>query len=728
MRFRILALMSLAAAASADLGPTTLLDSFETPADLAAITPHNATFSQTSQDVTDGKSALLVNFAVAAYPNIEWNFSAAPRDWHTFSGLAVDVFNPGSQDVPLSVRMDDSVTATGAAPDSLQSSVTVPAQSAATVVFLFSAPSALSMGMKVGARLPGFLSMTNAGATINTSHITALQFFLGHPTAPQQLIFDNLRLINTDAQSLLYDNIVDAYGQFTKETWPGKVASDADFATQLQADAQLGPPPSGWDQYGGFAAGPSLPPTGFFHTWQQPNGTWWLVTPSGHLFFSLGANAVQSSSGATYITGREWMFTSLPSSTDPLAANYGKGSNSSPGGEVRGFSSGQWFNFHTANLQRKYGLNYKTPWDQTTLTRLHAWGFNTLGNWSDTAIYAATDARGQRMPYVGTGSSGSGFAHVITSADYWGPMPDPFDPKFSTGVDTSLKAQLTANRNDPYLLGYFVDNELSWASGKNSTTDTSHFSLAFGVLAGTSTSPAKQTWVQTLTAQYVTIDALNQAWGTTFASFTDLLSNAYTPPSKIVSAAMRSDFSAFIKAYAEQYFKTVAGVIHKYDPNHLYLGAKFSSFALETAQACAEYCDAISFDIYQTQVDPKTYAFLNGIGKPAITAEFHFGSLDRGMFGPGLVQVASQTARGQAYATYLQSVITNPNFVGAHWFEYVDEPLTGRLNDGEDYGIGLVSNADSVYTELTAAALAANQQVYTTRFVPTPPKRTRRRP
>src|SRR5438477_970763 len=56
-------------------------------------------------------------------------------------------------------------------------------------------------------------------------------------------------------------------------------------------------------------------------------------------------------------------------------------------------------------------------------------------------------------------------------------------------------------------------------------------------------------------------------------------------------------------------------------------------------------------------------------------------TVDRGLFWEGLVGVGREEERGPAYAHYLRSVANNPDFVGAHWFQYVDEPLTGRTLD-----------------------------------------------
>ena len=115
-------------------------------------------------------------------------------------------------------------------------------------------------------------------------------------------------------------------------------------------------------------------------------------------------------------------------------------------------------------------------------------------------------------------------------------------------------------------------------------------------------------------------------------------------------------------------------------------------------------CDVVSFNVYKTTLDTKEWAFADNLNKPCIIGEFHFGALDRGMFHTGLVPTPSQQRRAQAYLQYVQSVADNPNFVGCHWFQYLDEPLTGRVWDGENYNIGLVDITDTPYPELTTAA------------------------
>ncbi|MHC4789261.1 MAG: agarase, partial [Planctomycetota bacterium] len=88
------------------------------------------------------------------------------------------------------------------------------------------------------------------------------------------------------------------------------------------------------------------------------------------------------------------------------------------------------------------------------------------------------------------------------------------------------------------------------------------------------------------------------------------------------------------------------------------------------------------------------------------------GATDRGCLHPGLVIVEDQAERAQLYGEYVNSVADLPAFVGCHWFQYMDEPLTGRASDGENYNVGLVSVADTPYPELLEAARTTHEEIY----------------
>jgi agarase len=123
----------------------------------------------------------------------------------------------------------------------------------------------------------------------------------------------------------------------------------------------------------------------------------------------------------------------------------------------------------------------------------------------------------------------------------------------------------------------------------------------------------------------------------------------------------------------------------------------------------------VSFNIYQPKPAEKEWSFLQDLGKPVIIGEFHFGALDGGMFHPGLVAAEDQRQRAAMYAEYVRAVAQNPAFVGCHWFQFVDEPLTGRAWDGENYNIGFLTVTDTPYPELVEAARAVHRRIYAIR-------------
>jgi len=116
----------------------------------------------------------------------------------------------------------------------------------------------------------------------------------------------------------------------------------------------------------------------------------------------------------------------------------------------------------------------------------------------------------------------------------------------------------------------------------------------------------------------------------------------------------------------------------------------------------------VSFNVYREELSGEEWRRFHALGKPAMIGEFQFGSTDTGLFWPGLFDVAAEDQRGPAYATYLRSALANPDIVGCHWFQYVDEPLTGRLLDGENGNMGFVAVTDRPYGSLVSAAREAN--------------------
>ncbi|MDR3689727.1 MAG: hypothetical protein P4L46_10145 [Fimbriimonas sp.] len=674
---------------------TAALTSFESDADLAVIDHSGTSIVRVGEHATDGKFALKATFKSAEWPHLLWTASA-PLDWKLSGALAADVYNPNSFPVDLGIRIDDDRTADGWH-HSRSCTITLSPNKGQTVAIAFGIdPMKLGMrGLPKG--VDGAVFDGSGDGEFDASHIVAYQFFVHSPKEGTVLYLDHLRLAPSQHSPADLKGMVDRFGQYSKTKWPGKVVSEAELparavteATSLKAKSSL----RDRDRFGGYASGPVLPATGFFRT-EKSNGKWWLVDPEGRLFFSMGVDVIQTDL-STVTTGREDIFEWLPSKSEPLGSFLGEVTQIHMGP----VKTGKTFDFYRANLYRKYGQGYLDAWRQTALNRLRAWGFNTIGNWSDETFY-----RNRQVPYVATGWVGGSHATVGSGSDYWGRMPDPFDPQFEKDARSSLGPVVAKVKGDPWCLGYFVDNELSWAGdGPNG-----RYGLAIGALSEGPTSPARQAFVSQLRLKYSDIASLNAQWQTSATSWETLR----LP--QTLSDASRTDASVFVKNYARRYFGVIRSILREGDPNHLYMGCRFAWRCPEAEDAAAEICDLVSFNIYAPKLDD-TWQAVNRFDKPCIIGEFHFGALDRGMFHPGLVSTPNQAARAAMYIDYVSSVLHSPAFVGCHWFQYIDEPLTGRSFDGENYNIGFVNVTDSPYPEMVDAARQIHGEAYRLRL------------
>ena len=674
---------------------------FQSRPDLVTARDNAVVAWQGPAGVPNGR-ALLINFPLANYPNAYWspgvgqfwNFANTPT-------LAIDLANPGTEPVNFNIRVDDDQPVWTPVPAHTLGAGAVLAAGASTTYFLdlAHADDPMNHGMQAGPPVPARNGMTQllGSGVINPAHVIGFQIFVHQPDSPKQLRVNAIRLLPA-ATGDRYAGIVDQWGQYTGAEWPGKVHADADLKAAF-AHPDQAPNPVPLDQYGGWLGGPTLPATGFFSTvqWQ---GKWWFVTPAGHLFLSLGVVDPNLKDETTTITGRESMFTGLPSPDGPLGSHYANVGQVFAGP----YRTGKTFNFYTANLERKYGPDYASAWFNSTAARLQSWGFNTV-SWDGSAAFSG------HIPFTLELWLAGGHARIPNGG--WTPVDDPFDPKFQQDMDNLLDRQTAAYKNDPWCIGYMVGNEISWGNTNYGGSDRDHYSLAIAALALDARSNAKQAFIMELQAKYGDIGALNAAWRTNFANW-DKATAPYTVPATLTDG-IKADLGTFLAADATQWFQVVHQALQKVAPHQLFLGCRFAQFNPEAVQAAAKECDVLSFNVYEPELVPSHWKFLSELNKPAMITEFSFGSLDSGLFHAGLVDSADQTGRAQMYRNYINSMADNPSFIGAHWFEYVDEPVTGRSFDGENANLGLVSVTDRPYPELTEAARSVNFGVYARR-------------
>jgi hypothetical protein len=486
---------------------------------------------------------------------------------------------------------------------------------------------------------------------------------------------------------------IDTFGQFIHKEWPGKVHTVEDLQANRVAEAkqlETAPAPANWDAWGGWADGPQLEATGHFRTAKHA-GKWWLVDPDGRLFFSVGLTCVGPGFAGTPVDDRESWFADLPSADDhPLKAFLRPGGKSWGGGYYAG-KSPKILDVSGANLLRKYGPEWKTIYTDIIHKRLRAWGVNSIGNWSDWGVTAA-----RRTPYTRTF-----FYDVPRLKANKVNFPDMFDPGFAAALDKGAKQFLQGTTDDPWCIGYFVDNEMPWGG-----EDT----LAMYALGSPEKQAAKRRFAAWLQERHgADIAILNTAWGTTWADWSAFAADTKAKPA---TGAAKKDLYDFTGLAAETYFREVRDAIRRIAPQKLYLGCRCVGGSRNVVEAAVKYNDVLSYNRYCASVRDITLP--EGLDAPVIIGEFHFGGLDRGQFWGGLFSAENQQDRAAKFTAYVRSALDNPQLVGVHWFQYGDEATTGRI-DGENAQCGFVDICDTPYVETVTAARASAETMYTVR-------------
>jgi agarase len=396
--------------------------------------------------------------------------------------------------------------------------------------------------------------------------------------------------------------------------------------------------------------------TGFFRV-EKIGGRFWFIDPEGNLFLSKGVNHVN------------------------YLGDYAPSLGYSP---------------YNRYVMEKYGSVEK--WVKETIARLRSWGFNTIGAWSSEETFC------EEMPYTII------LDIALKAGANWqsGMIADYFSKKFERVAEDIASKICTPRRNDKYLLGYFTDNELRWAPDWRSKKD-----LFDDYMLLPPEAEGKNALVNFLREKYGEVRLLNEAWGSSFSSFDEILSTTCVPKTPGVEA----DRSGFLKQIARRYFKVTYDAIKKYDPNHLVLGCRFAYKPPdEVLEGCVGYVDVISINCYTNPysndltmrlADFKRIHDVTGL--PIMITEFSFKAMDSGLpntKGAG-IPVKTQSERAKYYEEYVEAIIKQPFIIGYHWFQYFDQPYEGRF-DGENSNYGLVTIRDEPWEILIRKATSVN--------------------
>lgn len=298
------------------------------------------------------------------------------------------------------------------------------------------------------------------------------------------------------------------------------------------------------------------------------------------------------------------------------------------------------------------------------LTRqLKGWGFNT----------AVSRIRLPGMPYAVTLGLASS-----TTPNLWllGLTPDYFSPEFRAAVEHRAAEVCSGLAKDPWLIGYYTDNEVRWSPDMRSR-DT--------VLQAFLKKPPESAGYQRAMA---------------------FLKERRRTPESVTAA----DTNDFLEIAAGEYGRVCQEAIRRHDKNHMILGSRFSGRPPEPVlRALGPYYEVISLNNYNDNAPTYRLREMTRIsGKPTMLTEFSFKAMDSGLpntIGAG-APVATQQDRADLYAEYVEDLARLPSCVGYYWFKYRDQPKEGAGKaspgglGGENSNYGIVKLDGTPWTVL----------------------------
>ena len=329
-------------------------------------------------------------------------------------------------------------------------------------------------------------------------------------------------------------------------------------------------------------------------------------------------------------------------------------------------------------------------WAQEVTGNLSRWGFNTIGAWSDFAELSQVNVPELKfMPVLHMGSTAGA------------PWRDMWDPRVVEQMRDLARTGIAPVKGDSRVVGYFSDNEMGWWLG------------ALWDWAWKAGPACRAQVIQLLQRRYRdSWTELNRDFEAVGADDFDSLSTAgrlYLRPGSSGMATLQ----AWQGIVADRYYFLCRKFIKSEDPGALFLGDRYiSNFYPVVARASAKYVDVCSTNLNSDWNDGGLSPFymkaLRRITrKPILVSEYYMSATENRSGNKndssGFPVVATQAQRAAQFSELTRTLLSTPFVIGAHWFQYYDEPQNGRP-DGENYNMGLVDVCNKPYEELTKAA------------------------
>ncbi len=425
------------------------------------------------------------------------------------------------------------------------------------------------------------------------------------------------------------------------------------------------------DRFGGWT-GKRFEATGFFRT-EHDGKRWWLVTPEGNAFISLGINHYHD------------------------------------GWWAQQYNRGHWV--------KEFGA--KKPWDKAwwkgfrdaALSDCRRLGLNTLGYHCETAMLIDRPP-GAIMPYVRQ-------YEPVQLSHYRNPRPeayvDIFAPGFREHCEALAREEVEPYTDDPMILGYamtdipvLTDNDTKWAGG----TTWPRILRNLGADA-----PGKRAYVSTMREHYPGIEAFNTAYATGFPSWNDLAAaEDWRLDTDFANEAELRDNMEFMRRCVDQYYTVAKAALRRYDTNHMFIGDKLggNSDTLDSVlEVTSRHTDLVNVQCYgrwdyqQARLDrwspTNAQPFLNGDSCYSVASEM--------MPNPHGPHARDQAERAAWTREFAESAFARPDFVGWHICGIIEtwKTMPGKAQAQHS---GLMTPTGEFYPEMEQVLRDLSQRLY----------------
>lgn len=319
--------------------------------------------------------------------------------------------------------------------------------------------------------------------------------------------------------------------------------------------------------------------------------------------------------------------------------------------------------------------------------RLHGWGFNALGPWSERALggFYRTEVAGFREA-GGAVIRGSGVD-----------LPDVFESGWEARCESWAAARVAEVKPGPECVGWFSDDGLGWGGRSRSRPNLLQVCLSLEP----SYAAYHAAWEFAQAGTEASLAGLGRRWGLNLVN-KEVLRVRTREERGVETAGFLAEGERFEREFARRYFSVTTAALRRHDPGRLVLGCRFG--AAPGAGVLGE-CVYPVVDVVSWQLHEVGFAALAEVCAPVgmpvlvttvgLTNEQFRAQPERAGTGPTRMERMLKAGR-----MALVAACGHPAVVGYEWGRWVD-----GAGDKPPFGAGLVHEDDREaieHTELMA--------------------------